>query len=217
MDNVCWRGSERGGREDGFTLVEVIVVLSVILLLTGIAVPMLSSYMEDGRRARAEAECKVLGSAVMSFYKDLGYYPARNSSATDNHVYVLLSGPTKPSSNPWSASHSFATWAVDATRGDILDNHLLNNMPGGQASAAYPVTGNLRWRGPYVAGGTPVDPWSNPYVVNILGGWYSHATNHKRMFVLSAGPNGRIDTAATATSADDIAGDDIGLILTQQQ
>ena len=43
----------------GFTLVEVIVVLSVILLLTGIAVPMLSSYMEDARRARAEAECKV--------------------------------------------------------------------------------------------------------------------------------------------------------------
>jgi protein-tyrosine-phosphatase len=43
-----------------------------VLLLTGIAVPMLSSYMEDGRRARAQAEAKVVGAAVMSFYMDLG-------------------------------------------------------------------------------------------------------------------------------------------------
>ena len=45
-------GAARRHHERGFTLVEVIVVLSVVLLLTGIAVPMLSSYMEDGRRAR---------------------------------------------------------------------------------------------------------------------------------------------------------------------
>jgi len=58
---------KQGRSQRGFTLVEVIVVLSVVLLLTGIAVPMLSSYMEDGRRARAEAECKVVGAAIMSF------------------------------------------------------------------------------------------------------------------------------------------------------
>ena len=200
----------------GFTLVEVIVVLSVVLLLTGIAVPMLSGYMEDGRRARAESECKTLAAAVMSFYKDVGTYPSRSSTGADNYLYVLLTGTTKPTSNPFTAGHSWITWGMDATRGDVLDNHLLEDAPGGQTSAAYATTGSLRWRGPYTAGPAPLDPWGRPYVINIISGWRNHATNHKRVFVLSAGPDGRLQTNYRARSTDDIAGDDIGLMLLQK-
>lgn len=217
MNNVSSSGSGRDGRMGGFTLVEVIVVLSVILLLTGIAVPMLSSYMEDGRRARAEAEVKVIGAAVMSFYKDTGTYPARSNTGANNYVYSMLTGPTKPTSNPWTAGHTWISWGMNATRGDILDNHLLRNTPGGQASAAYPTTGNLRWRGPYLAGGSPVDPWGRPYVINVISGYYNHATFYKRIFVVSAGPNGLFDTHYSAQATTEIAGDDIGMMLSQKQ
>lgn len=209
-------GAERKRAQRGFTLVEVIVVLSVVLLLTGIAVPMLSSYMEDGRRARAEAECKVVGAAVMSFYKDLGVYPARNSGGTNNYLYSLLTGPTTPTTNPWTAGHNFATWGMGAARGDLLDNHLLRNQPQGSGSAAYATTGSMRWRGPYVNGTTPLDPWGRPYVVNVISGHNANATNYKRMWVISAGPNGRFDTVATATAVTEITGDDIGVMLTQR-
>ncbi len=200
----------------GFTLVEVIVVLSVVLLLTGIAVPMLSSYMEDGRRARAEAEAKVVGAAVMSFYKDLGVYPARNSGGTNNFLYSLFTGPTMPTASPWLAGHNFITWGMGGARGDLLNNHLLQNVPQGTAAAAYPVAGNVRWRGPYLNGSSPNDPWGRPYVVNIISGHFQHATLYKRVWVLSAGPNGRFDTNANATATTDIGGDDIGVMLTQQ-
>lgn len=209
-------GSERQSSQRGFTLVEVIVVLSVVLLLTGIAVPMLSSYMEDGRRARAEAECKVVGAAVMSFYKDLGVYPARNSGGTNNYLYSLLTGPTTPTTNPWTAGHNFATWGMGAARGDLLDNHLLRNQPQGSVSAAYATTGSMRWRGPYVNGTTPLDPWGRPYVVNVISGHNANATNYKRLWVISAGPNGRFDTPAIATAITEIGGDDIGVMLTQR-
>jgi len=209
-------GSERQSSQRGFTLVEVIVVLSVVLLLTGIAVPMLSSYMEDGRRARAEAECKVVGAAVMSFYKDLGAYPARNSGGTNNYLYSLLTGPTTPTTNPWTAGHNFATWGMGAARGDLLDNHLLRNQPQGSVSAAYATTGSMRWRGPYVNGTTPLDPWGRPYVVNVISGHNANATNYKRLWVISAGPNGRFDTPAIATAITEIGGDDIGVMLTQR-
>lgn len=209
-------GAERQSSQRGFTLVEVIVVLSVVLLLTGIAVPMLSSYMEDGRRARAEAECKVVGAAVMSFYKDLGVYPARNSGGTNNYLYSLLTGPTTPTTNPWTAGHNFATWGMGAARGDLLDNHLLRNQPQGSGAAAYATTGSMRWRGPYVNGTTPLDPWGRPYVVNVISGHNNNATNYKRLWVISAGPNGRFDTVATATAVTEITGDDIGVMLTQR-
>lgn len=203
-------------RESGFTLVEVIVVLSVILLLTGIAVPMLSSYMEDGRRARAEAEVKVLGAAVTKVNADLGVFPARNSSGNDNSLYVLMTGPTMPTTNPWTRGHRWITWGMNGTRGDLLDEHLLRNSPGGQVGAAYATTGNLRWRGPYTAGSSPVDPWGRPYIINVGSGWRTHATRHKRMYVISAGPNGQFDTNWQSLATTEIAGDDIGLILTQK-
>jgi len=203
-------------RRRGFTLVEVIVVLAVILLLTGIAVPLIGGYVEDGRRARAESEVRTISAAVLSFYKDLGNWPTRNSSGTDNSLYVLTSGDTQVTTNPYLAGHSFATWAA-AAQGDILDNHLLRNTPQGASGAAYPTTGSTRWRGPYVAGGVSNDPWGRPYVVNVISGWYAGGASYKRIYVISAGPDGIINTAYTAQAIDDIAGDDIGMILNERR
>ena len=201
----------------GFTLVEVIVVLAVVLLLTGIAVPMISGYMGDGRRARAEAEVKVIASAVTSFYKDVGTWPARSSAGTDNSIYVLCTGSTLPAANPFVRSHRFSNWLLDGTHGDTLDNHLLNNTPGDAGGAAYATTGSMRWRGPYSAGSLPVDPWGHPYLVTVIAGFSNNANNYKRLLVLSAGADGIINTAATLRADGDIAGDDIGLILSQRQ
>jgi prepilin-type N-terminal cleavage/methylation domain-containing protein len=215
MQNAQVVARRRGER--GFTLVEVIVVLSVVLLLTGIAVPMLSGYMEDGRRARAEAETKVLGAAVISFYKDLGVYPTRNSAGTSNVCYVLITGSTMPTTNPWTAGHNWVTWGTTNARGDLLDNHLLQNRPQGATPAGYTTTGNMRWRGPYTNGASPLDPWGRPYVVNVMSGYLNNATNYKRLWVVSAGPNGRFDTSANATATTDLGGDDIGMLLVQRQ
>ena len=206
---------QRAARQSGFTLVEVIVVLSVVLLLTGIAVPMLSSYMEDGRRARAEAECKVIGAAALSFYKDIGSFPARNGALANNFLYSLLTGPTMPTTSPWNGGHNWITWGM-SNRGDLLNNHLQVNRPQNAAAAAYPTTGSMRWRGPYTNGSSPLDPWGRPYIINVISGWFINATNYKRLWVISAGPNGIFDTSANATAATNLAGDDIGMMMSQQ-
>lgn len=207
--------ARRGGNA-GFTLVEVIVVLAVVLLLTGIAVPMISGYMNDGRRARAEAEVKVVASAVTSFYKDVGVWPARSSAGTNNVLYTLCSGPSLPTTNPFTNNNAMRTWLMDGTHGDTLDNHLLTNTPGGSQGGAYPTTGSVRWRGPYSAGGTPLDPWGRPYLVTVRSGTSTNATNYKRLFVLSAGPDGALNTPAALTAATEITGDDIGIIISQR-
>ena len=219
MKKAAQHGSSRGHGQRGFTLVEVIVVLSVVLLLTGIAVPMLSSYMEDGRRARAEAECKVIGAAVTSFYKDVGVFPSRNSAGTNNVVQVLFTSATRPTVNPFNANHAWITAGMSATTGDVMNNHLGVNRPQGATAAAaiYPTTGTSRWRGPYQNGDAPLDPWGRPYVVNVQSGWSPTATNFKRLWVLSAGSNGIIDTVATATATTNPAGDDIAFLVYQRQ
>ena len=147
------------------------------------------------------------------------YWPARNASSVDHYLYVLVSGTAQPTVNPYLAGHNWITWGMSTDRGDIFDNHLLVNTPKATAGAAYAQTGNLRWRGPYIAGSYTLDPWGRPYLCNVLAGWWNpaHATNHKRAMVLSAGADGIINTTATATATTDIMGDDIGVILNQRQ
>jgi prepilin-type N-terminal cleavage/methylation domain-containing protein len=216
MNTTAQPKNSRRKQEGGFTLVEVIVVLSVVLLLTGIAIPMLSRYMDDGRRARAESEVKTIGAAMMSMYRDVGWYPARNSSGADNELYSLYSGPALTTS-PYVSAHTWSTEALDSTRGDTIDNHLLTNTPQAASSAAYSVTTQGQWRGPYTAGTTPIDPWGRPYVINIRAGWSVDTTNYKRLWVASAGPNGFFETDALATNATEVAGDDIAIMLNQRQ
>ena len=200
----------------GFTLVEVVVVLAVVLLLSAIAVPMVTSYIEDGRRTRARNDVNVIAGALTNFYKDYGKWPARDASGADGNAYVLYTGSPMPSANPFGAAHQWDTWARNGTNGDTLDNQLLGNTPMGSAAAAYPVTGQFRWRGPYLSGSMDHDPWNRPYVINVISGFSTSATSNKRIFVLSAGSNGIIDTPDTATATTDIAGDDIGIIIHQR-
>lgn len=206
---------ERG--EQGFTLVEIVVVIAVVLLLTGIAVPMISGYVEDGRRARAQSEVKTLAASVEMFYSNTSLWPARDASGTDNRLYVLTSGPTPvtAANNPWLSTHAWITWASGA-QGDTMDNHLVLNQPKATAAAAYPTTGEVAWRGPY-SDGTPLDPWGRPYIMLVRSAFDGNATNYKRVMLLSAGPDGRIDTRQQARSTDDFRGDDIGIILHQRQ
>lgn len=197
----------------GFTLVEVVVVLAVVLLLSGIAVPLISSYVEDSRRGRAEAEVKMIAGALTNFYKDVGQFPSRDSSAKDYTLKAFFTGNAVPKTDPFVKTHSWSDWARSTSTGDILDNHLLSNAPGAKTTAAYATTGDRRWRGPYLSSSAPVDPWSRPYVVNVISAYSTDATNYKKLFVMSAGPNGVIDTNANAASTDTLGGDDIGVII----
>jgi prepilin-type N-terminal cleavage/methylation domain-containing protein len=203
-------------RAAGFTLVEVVVVLAVVLLLAAIGVPMINGYLHDGRRARAEAEAKTIASSLVAFYKDLGVWPARRGGV-DNVLYTLCTGPAVPAKNPFTNRSAIAEWLLDGNHGDTLDHHLRDNAPGGAAQAAYPTTGMQRWRGPYQDATAPLDPWGRPYLITVRSGTSTSATHWKRLFVISAGPDGAIDTDPDLGSTTDLANDDIGVLVTQRR
>ena len=51
----------------------------------------------------------------------------------------------------------------------------------------------------------------------MLSGYRTDVVNYKRMWVMSAGPNGIFDTDYRARATDEIAGDDIGILFSQRQ
>lgn len=59
----------------GFTLVELLVVLTIIGILVGLLVPVIMSAQRRGRQAQAEAQLNTIAQALASFNTKFGRYP----------------------------------------------------------------------------------------------------------------------------------------------
>ena len=187
--------------KNGFTLLEIVIVLAVVGILVGILVPTVRSYVGSAKTQRAEQDTKALGEALLAFNKDTARFPIfQSGTATtpSDSVYVVLrtaEGDT-PAAND-------ATW-LSATA-DTFTNQLEKNAPGG-AGTAYPTTGDFAWRGPYM-GPIRMDPWGNRYLSN-ANKLLPNASN--AVWVLSAGPNETVETTfSQGRAAPTVGGDDI--------
>lgn len=84
-------------KKRGFTLIELLIVIAVISILIGIALPRFRGMREEGLIAQSKGELRTLQTAVESFYIHTGAYPAaltNLTSATPNIVGTTL--PTDP-------------------------------------------------------------------------------------------------------------------------
>lgn len=77
MRNKPEDGSLRG--EEGFTLLELLVVLGIIALLAALIAPQVIRYLSDARSKTAEAQLKNIESSIELYYLDNGAYPAGES------------------------------------------------------------------------------------------------------------------------------------------
>jgi len=63
------------GREDGFTLIEILIVVIIIGLIASLIAPNLIGRYERSREEIAKAQVEMLSSGVLAFKLDLGRYP----------------------------------------------------------------------------------------------------------------------------------------------
>jgi general secretion pathway protein G len=75
--------------EEGFTLIEIMVVILILGLLATIVVQSLRGATDKAKRTKAEADISELKTALDRYYLDNGYYPT-----TDQSLQALVSQPT---------------------------------------------------------------------------------------------------------------------------
>lgn len=66
----------------GFTLIELLVVISVIAILVGIAIPRFKGMQDEANISKAQAELRVLQTAIESHYMNAtpNAYPATSTT-----------------------------------------------------------------------------------------------------------------------------------------
>src|SRR5438552_17927418 len=72
----------RRGSQAGFTLVEILVVITIIGLIMALVGPRVLNYLGESKAKAAKIQIESFSSALDLYYLDLGRYPSSNEGLT---------------------------------------------------------------------------------------------------------------------------------------
>jgi prepilin-type N-terminal cleavage/methylation domain-containing protein len=89
-------GAKFGSYQKGFTIVEFLVVLIIILIITGYVVPNYGGLFEEKHVSDAEAGVEILKTAVGNYYRNNYSYPSSLGMLTVAQPRILEVLPEDP-------------------------------------------------------------------------------------------------------------------------
>jgi general secretion pathway protein G len=131
-------------REDGYTLMELLVVLAILGMLAAIATPMVLHYLETAKVSTAKTEVSNLSAGLDLFRYDVGRYPT-----TEEGLKALVVAPpgvdnwngpyvkkTTDLVDPWGKPYNYRS------PGQHGEFDLYSNGPKGDHASAKPEIAN---------------------------------------------------------------------------
>ena len=113
-------------KEKGFTLVELMIVIIILAILTGIAIPSYMVLRNRARTAAAQSELKNVGTAIEMYNVDFDAYPATTYAALVTALEGGFDGTGTdpymspvPEEDPWGDDYTYVVAAGSYTLASI--------------------------------------------------------------------------------------------------
>jgi len=111
-------------RQSGFTLIELIIVISVIAILTAIAVPIYKTHIMHANEAVLKEDLHTLRSSIDQYTQDKQKAPqSLDDLVSAGYIRALPVDPFTHSSTTWQTVQEDINIALDQTQPGITDVH----------------------------------------------------------------------------------------------
>jgi type IV pilus assembly protein PilA len=189
-------------RQDGFTLVELMVVVAIIGLLSAVAIPNFKKYQAKAKVSEAKLQLSAAYMAEQSFYSDFNMYGScltymgfDPGNEIGNRYYAVgISSPSAAAAIAYSAAINSGLNSTDCP-------NISGNGVSGNTNITSPLNSTVTATY-FVAGkgiGAAIANTSNFIPVNMLG---SQSEQTSMIFTLGAGGviDGNFTTAANSSA-----------------
>jgi len=178
----------------GFTLMEIMVVIIVIAVLASVAGPMIGSITDQGRASATKSKLASLKSALLSYSADVGRFP-----------YV-------GDSTKLTCSDAYNTASLKYLHNSSENNVLVSNEIAPFNLEPYHVNYQRRYKGPYM------DANPEDFMHDGWGNFITYFATGNNVYLRSNGINGENEAVADALNAElqeDGTTDDIMMSVTR--
>ena len=142
-----------------FTLIELIVVIGIIVVLSGLVLSTVGYARKKGARARAETEIAAMSAALENYHADNAVYPAYAGTTGAHALYQGLSGDgndaiggtTASTGTPGSSGKSYMA---------LKPNMLSPNPPDATTRVIDPFSNDYNYRAPGTNNIATFDLWT---------------------------------------------------------